>query len=213
MDQATLEHVFEPFFTTKPLGHGTGLGLSTVYGIIKQAGGHITVYSELGHGTIFKIYLPSVCKSITRATRAGGETDPPVGTETILLCEDDSAVRELAAHILTDAGYSVLVAQDAEHALRLARGHIAPIHLLLTDVIMPDMSGRKLSDTLTARRPDVKTLYMSGYTSNVIAHHGVLEKGVEFLEKPFTRRSLLQSVRAVLDKPALIGETPGTQNR
>ena len=183
MAPATLERIFEPFFTTKPHGQGTGLGLSTVYGIVKQAGGHITVYSELGHGTIFRIYLPSVQKPTTWVKRSGAETAPPVGTETILLCEDDPAVRELAAHMLTDAGYSVLVARDAEQALRFAGSLSGRIHLLLTDVIMPNMSGRKLSDALTAQRPDVKTLYMSGYSSTMIAHHGVLEKDVEFLEK------------------------------
>jgi two-component system, cell cycle sensor histidine kinase and response regulator CckA len=202
MAPATLEHIFEPFFTTKPIGQGTGLGLPTVYGIVKQAGGHLTVYSELGHGTEFKIYLPCVQKPLTADKRVHAEQPAPTGTETILLCEDDVTVRNLAAHVLTEAGYTVLAAQDAAHALRLAAQHAGPIQLLLTDVIMPDMNGRQLSNALTARRPDVKTLYASGYTSDVIAHCGVLEKDVDLLEKPFSRRSLLQRVREALDKSA-----------
>jgi two-component system, cell cycle sensor histidine kinase and response regulator CckA len=207
MNAATLERIFEPFFTTKPHGEGTGLGLPTVYGIVKQAGGHLVVYSEPAHGTVFRIYLPSVRKALTPIPHRRSEPAPPVGTETILLCEDDAAVRELAAHLLAGAGYRVLAAPDAGHALQAASQQHGLIHLLLTDVIMPGMNGRKLADILRARRPDLKTLFMSGYTSNVIAHHGVLEADVEFLEKPFSRQSLLQRVREVLDKPALTGET------
>jgi two-component system, cell cycle sensor histidine kinase and response regulator CckA len=203
MDPTTLARIFEPFFTTKPRDRGTGLGLPTVYGIVKQAGGHIAVYSEPGRGTSVKVYLPSVHKPVTPVPAVQHAPAPPVGSETILLCEDDTAVRELAADLLRTAGYTVLVAQNAEDALQQAGGNIGPIHLLLTDVIMPGMNGRKLADALRARRPDTKTLFMSGYTSNVIAHHGVLEANVEFLEKPFSRPSLLQRVREVLDKPAL----------
>lgn len=202
MDPATITHIFEPFFTTKQPGKGTGLGLSTVYGIVKQAGGHITTYSEPERGTIFRLYLPSVRKPLAASPAAPAEPAPPVGTETILLCEDDPAVRELATHLLTDVGYHVLVAEGPRRALQLAELSAGSIQLLLTDVIMPEMNGRTLSDVLKAKRPELRSLYMSGYTSDVIAHHGVLDQGVEFLEKPFSRRSLLKRVREVLDKPA-----------
>ncbi|MGD8451557.1 MAG: PocR ligand-binding domain-containing protein [Phycisphaerae bacterium] len=200
MERATQEKVFEPFFTTKPVGQGTGLGLPTVYGIVKQAGGHVALYSELGQGTTFRIYLPLLDQVAALRTHQKADTPPPSGTETILICEDDLAVRELAACMLREAGYSVLAAPDAGKALKLAADHPAEIDLLVTDVIMPDMNGRRLSDALRQVRPGLRTLFMSGYPSNVIAHHGVLEDDVEFLEKPFSRRLLLQRVREVLDR-------------
>jgi two-component system, cell cycle sensor histidine kinase and response regulator CckA len=201
MSAATLERIFEPFYTTKPIGCGSGLGLPTVYGIVKQAGGHITVHSAPGQGTEFCVYLPGVHKPTTADKQVCDAQVAPSGTETVLLCEDDTAVRELAAQLLADAGYKVLVARNGADALQLAEHHAGMIHLLLTDVVMPEMNGRQLSDLLTARRPNVRTLFASGYPANVIARHGVLEKNVEFLEKPFSRCSLLRRVRDVLDKP------------
>ncbi len=201
MDSATLERIFEPFFSTKPPGQGTGLGLSTVYGIVTQAGGHITVYSEVGNGTTFKIYLPAAGgePQETAAARAG--QDALTGHETILVCEDDAAVRQVSERILQRGGYTVLAAENGESALRLAAEHAGPIHLLVTDVIMPGMNGRELSAALCGVRPALKTLFVSGYTADVIAHHGVLEEGLEFLEKPFTQHGLLRRVRDVLDSP------------
>jgi len=202
MDPATLERIFEPFFTTKPKGQGTGLGLSTVYGIVKQAGGHVSVYSERGKGTTFKVHLPAVHEPVTLAKPARAESAPPGGTETLMICEDDPAVREMTARMLAGAGYQVLVAPDAAHALELAAAHAGPLALLITDVIMPDMNGRQLAEALTGVRPGVRTLFVSGYTSNVIAHHGVLDESVDFLEKPYSRRQLLQRVREMLDRAA-----------
>ena len=200
MDQATLEHIFEPFFTTKPTGQGTGLGLSTVYGIVRQAGGHVTVYSEPGRGATFKVYLPAVRESVAVAKPTLADAESPGGTETLIVCEDDAAVRELTARMLVAAGYHVLVAPDGVHALELAAQHAGPLELLITDVIMPDMNGRQLAEALGGVRPGVRTLFVSGYTSNVIAHHGVLDESVNFLEKPYSRRQLLQKIREVLDR-------------
>jgi len=200
MSRETQERIFEPFFTTKGLGRGTGLGLATVYGIIKQAGGHITVYSEVGRGASFRIYLPAVEAplAVPEIVRDGEPT--PGGSETILVCEDAEPVRALATRILISAGYTVLAAENGEQALELAAAHPGPIDALVTDVMMPGMNGRAVSDALTARYPALRTLFVSGYTANVIAHHGVLDEGVEFLEKPFTRESLLRRVRDVLDR-------------
>ncbi len=208
MDPETLERIFEPFFTTKPVHRGTGLGLSTAYGIVKQAGGHVTVCSELGEGTTFHVFLPSVRGPVAPAERVEARIAPPIGTEAIILCEDDVAVRDLAAHMLERAGYTVLVAQDAAHALQLAGDHPGKIDLLVTDVIMPDMNGKALSDALTSLRPDAKTLFVSGYASDVIAPHGVVAQDVEFLQKPFTRFALLSRVRKVLDVSVPSCESP-----
>lgn len=196
------DRVFEPFFTTKPLGQGTGLGLATVYGIVKQAKGHISVYSEPGHGTTFRVHWPAATRETGKATDAKPATTPTGGTETILLCEDNRPVRQLAEFVLRDAGYTVLAAESATQALKLAEGQRCTIDLLVSDVIMPDMNGRKLADVLIARCPNIRTLFMSGYTSGVIAHHGVLDADVEFLEKPFSRAKLLARVREVLSAPA-----------
>ncbi len=207
INAVTLPHIFEPFFTTKPVGQGTGLGLATVYGIVKQSGGHVTVYSEPGRGTTFRIYLPALPGATADAPSPSPELLAPAGHETILVCEDDATVRDLTANLLAEHGYDVLVAHSAGHALRLAQQHAGPLHLIMTDVIMPDMNGRQLVQDLLALRPDLRSLYVSGYTFDVIAHHGVLDADVEFLEKPYSRAQLLNKVRAVLDRRAPTAET------
>ncbi len=198
MDAATLERIFEPFFTTKPSDQGTGLGLATVHGIVKQSGGHVMAYSEVGRGTTFKVYLPTTDVVHDEPAPQARPDRYERGHETILLCEDDSPVRELIAQSLRASGYTVISAGTGREGLEAAEGHNGHIDLLITDVIMPDMNGRALSERLIAVRPGVATLFISGYTSNVIAHHGVLNDGVEFLEKPFTRQGLLTKVREVL---------------
>ncbi len=202
MDGATLERIFEPFFTTKPMGQGSGLGLATVYGIVKQAGGHICVYSEPGRGSCFKVYVPAVAgvPASAAAPASAEQANCPGGSETILLCEDDATVRDLTAQLLRDAGYTVLAARDAGQAQQLSRERPQAVHLLLTDVVMPDLNGKQLSDALRAGRPALRTLFVSGYTSNVIAHHGVVDSEIDFLEKPYSRRQLLRKVREVLDR-------------
>jgi two-component system cell cycle sensor histidine kinase/response regulator CckA len=199
MSQQTIAHIFEPFYTTKESGSGTGLGLSTVYGIVKQSGGYIWVYSEPGKGSTFKVYLPRVEDAVEKT-----ETGPaPVqetqrGWETILLVEDEEAVRELIYAVLTEHGYDVIAARDPEHAIKLATSYAREIHMLLTDVIMPGMSGRELANNVSARRPGIRILFMSGYTDNVITTGGMLEKGLAFLQKPFSPSTLIQKVREVL---------------
>ncbi len=200
MDAATRERIFEPFFTTKPTDKGTGLGLSTVHGIVKQSGGHIMVESEPGQGTTFKIYLPAIDQAPADEAPAQQPIATPGGHETILLCEDDDPVRELIAETLRAGGYQVITAGRAEEALAAVDAHVGTLDLLITDVIVPDMNGRMLSDRVGVVRPGLRTLFISGYASDVIAHHGVLEEGVEFLEKPFTRQGLLRKVRNVLEK-------------
>jgi len=199
MDAATAARVFEPFFTTKPVGKGTGLGLATAYGIVKQSGGDITVSSEPGAGTTFRIYLPA-----TRASAAASpgivETAAPGGTEVVLLVEDDANLRALTRDILASEGYSVLESENVEDALRIAGSREGPIDLLLTDVVMPHMSGRSLADAVKGRRPEVSVLYMSGYTDDAIVHHGVLDPGIALLEKPFTPLALARKVREALDR-------------
>jgi len=200
----TLPHIFEPFYTTKGSSRGTGLGLSTVYGIIRQSGGHIVVSSELGKGTTFKVYLPRVEDSVPMQERV--EAAEPVtknGQETILLVEDEPAVRELARMVLSEGGYKVIEAQNAEDAVRLAGRYGSEIHLLLTDVVMPGMSGHDLAKHLTALHPYLRVLYMSGYTHNVFAENGNFEEGLSFLQKPFTPRALAQRVRETLDRPVV----------
>jgi len=199
MDADTQARVFEPFFTTKEKGKGTGLGLSTVYGIVKQSGGNIWVYSEPGIGTTFKIYLPRVRDPATLLASVRQQGTTTFGTETILVVEDEEAVRSMVARILRAAGYTVLVAADGSEALATSAHCPEEIHLVLTDVIMPQMSGRVLVERLTKTRPALKILYMSGYTDQAVVHHGVLDAGTHFLGKPFTATDLARRVRAVLD--------------
>ncbi|MGC2466465.1 MAG: PAS domain S-box protein [Candidatus Acidiferrum sp.] len=201
MSPETVAHIFEPFFTTKESGQGTGLGLSTVYGIVKQSGGYIWVYSEPGKGTTFKVYLPRVTELAESKTGAVQLPGAGKGSETILLVEDEEAVRELASRILSAKGYSVVVAKSTQEAEQLATKHAGEIHLLLTDIIMPGTSGRELARRITERHPRTRVLYMSGYTDNVLAQGGVLEAGLSFLQKPFTPGALVQKVRDVLDSP------------
>jgi len=201
MDSETQSHIFEPFFTTKGT-KGTGLGLSTVYGIIKQSGGYIWVYSEIGRGTTFKIYLPRVAAiGEAMAQLASPQQIQKVepGTETILLVEDEANLRYLARQYLEKQGYKVIEAADGAVAMQIAVAHESVIHLLLTDVIMPGMNGRELAQRIAEIRPNVKILYMSGYTENVIGHNGMLEPGVRLLQKPFNLRDLKNKVREVLD--------------
>src|SRR5690349_581069 len=200
MNEETRQHIFEPFFTTKDAGKGTGLGLSMVYGIVKQSGGNIWVYSEEGRGTTFKIYFPRVTAEAEEYKRMNGSVEAPKGCETILLVEDAELVRNLARQVLEGAGYRVLEAANAEAAIDLCeRINGDRIDLLLTDVIMPGMSGNEMSRVLLARQPGMPVLYMSGYTDDAIVQHGVLEAGINFLQKPFTPGALASKVREVLD--------------
>ena len=200
MDEETQAHAFEPFFTTKPRGQGTGLGLAMVYGTVKQSGGFIWVYSEPGRGATFKIYLPRVDAPVESAAPPAPVERPPRGSETVLLAEDEPAVRAIARQALERQGYTVLAAPSGADALALAAQHGATIHLLLTDVVMPGMSGRDLADRLTAQRPGIRVLYISGYTDNAIVRHGMLEPGLAYLQKPFRPDALVRKVRDVLDE-------------
>ena len=202
MDAATQARIFEPFFTTKEIGKGTGLGLATVYGIVKQSGGWIWVYSEPGQGTTFKIYLPRVTEAVPPAAVTPAPPASVRGSETILLVEDDEMIRNLVQKVLQANGYRVLVAANGRDAEQVAGQHDGPIHLLVTDVVMPGMNGREVAERLAAARAGVRVLYLSGYTDDAIVHHGVLEPGVAFLQKPFTPAVLGRRVREVLDSPA-----------
>lgn len=199
MDKQTQEQIFEPFFTTKEKGRGTGLGLSMVYGIVKQSGGYIWVYSEPGKGTTFKIYLPRVDEVIAEAST--GRASPPVdaGQETVLLVEDEGMLRELAFEILRESGYTVLAAGTGEEAVEISSKHQGPIHLLMTDAVMPGISGRALAHSIEQHRPDMKVLFVSGYTDDSALRSGLVEPGTSFLQKPFSRGALTRKVRAVLD--------------
>jgi two-component system, cell cycle sensor histidine kinase and response regulator CckA len=198
MAREVTAHAFEPFFTTKAVsGHGVGLGLATVYGIVTQAGGHVDLYSELGCGTAVKVLLP-VSRDAVPETGPGEEAAPGGGRgETILVVEDEPSVRALAALLLEGAGYEVVQAAGAEEALELATSH--PVDLMLIDVVMPGMSGSDLAAALWKRQPELRVLYMSGYTDDIVMRHGVLERRLAFLEKPFTRAGLLRAVRERLD--------------
>jgi CheY-like chemotaxis protein len=199
MDEATVSHIFEPFYTTKEKGKGTGLGLSTVYGIIKQANGYIMPYSEVGHGTTMKIYLPRASQHKLDHHVPATAQPVPGGVETVLLVEDESALRELTRTILEEAGYTVLEAAGGEQALRLVRD-TPNIDLLLTDVVMPGLGGKQLASRMQAAYQGLKVLYMSGYADDVVAHSGILVQGTVLIQKPFTKRKLLTSVRQSLDE-------------
>jgi signal transduction histidine kinase len=195
-------HLFEALFTTKPKGEGTGLGLATCRTIVQQSGGHIGVYSEVGIGTTFKIYLPRVDQPLVAAAQAIQNEPVPRGTETLLVVEDDPTLRRLTRGILEAQGYEVLIASNGADALETARQHTGkPIRLVLTDVIMPVMGGNVMAEWLKAMNPDLKILFSSGYTDDAISHHGVLQPGIEFLPKPYTPSALARRVRALLDKP------------
>ena len=211
MDKETQSHLFEPFFTTKEKGKGTGLGLSTVYGIIKQSGGNIWTYSEPGLGTTFKIYLSRVEKAarVYKPKLRSKEMGAPGGTETILLVEDEEAVRSMVSKILQNKGYTVLEASHGNDAIEVCDKFEGSIHLMVTDVIMPQMSGRELAERLAPMRPEMRVLYMSGYPDNTIVQHGVLEPGTAFLQKPFTISALEIKVREILDS----GRTGGRQSQ
>jgi len=198
MDQETQRRIFEPFFTTKDVGKGTGLGLSTVYGIVKQSGGYIRVFSEPGQGATFKIYLPRM-DDATSVTVEKQEISVPRGSETILLVEDEDVVRGLTKKILMQAGYNVLDAKGGEEAIRMCRAHNGPIELLVTDVVMPELSGKEVADRLLELRPAMRILFMSGYTDEAIIQHGVLDANVDFIQKPFTWIALTRKVRDVLN--------------
>jgi CheY-like chemotaxis protein len=203
MDKALQARIFEPFFTTKEKGKGTGLGLSTVFGIVQQSGGHIWVYSEEGKGASFKIYLPHTDESRRAGIgdQRGLTPRSGRGSETILLVEDEDQVRVLARDVLRRSGYDVIDAQNAAEALAIAERHTGRIHMLLTDVVMPKVGGPELARRLVPRRPDMKVLYMSGYTDDAIINHGIRESGIAFLEKPLTPHTLIQKVRETLDQP------------
>jgi CheY-like chemotaxis protein len=198
MDRETQTHIFEPFFTTKELGRGTGLGLSTVFGIVRQSGGHLWVYSELGRGATFKVYLPRVSQE---APKPSLRPEPRVktGTESILLVEDEEQVRKIVLAVLRRNGYCVLEAAGAKEALRIARNLDYAVDLVLTDVVMPEMSGPELVRRIREVRPMLKALCMSGYTDETVLRHGILEVGMAFLQKPITPDMLLRKVRGVLD--------------
>ena len=199
MDAETLEHIFEPFYTTKHPGEGTGLGLSTVYRAVKQHAGNIWVYSEIGRGTTFKIYLPQANQVMEVRKADALPTAVAGGTETVLLAEDEKAVREFVRSILKRNGYTVLEAHHGSEALRVALQHPGPIHLLLTDMVMPLMGGKLLAERIIGLRPGIKVLYMSGYSENAVVHQGILGFGSSFIEKPFSVETLERKVREVLD--------------
>ncbi len=197
MTEEVRAHIFEPFFTTKGVGRGTGLGLATVYGIVRQASGHVSVDSRPGSGTVFTILLPAVKTSVARPA-----ADPRTlagGTETVLLVEDEAAVRKLARRVLERDGYTLLEAADGVEALRIAETHPGPIHLLLTDVVMPNLGGRDLAEAFRALRPETRVLFMTGFTDDAILRHGVSAAEGALLQKPFTPAVLARKVRSVLD--------------
>jgi len=201
MDEDTRSHMFEPFFTTKEQEKGTGLGLSTVFGIVKQHKGHIWVYSEPGQGTTLKIYFPKIMEEFETTEEDQVSIGALGGTETVLVVEDDEGVRKAVREILRKSGYKILSAHEPGEAILVAEQHTGLIHLMLSDVVMPRMSGPDLAERLNPWHPEMKILYVSGYADNAIVHHGILDKGLAFLQKPFALEELLQKVRQVLDSP------------
>lgn len=202
MDRKTQSQIFDPFFTTKEFGKGTGLGLATVYGIVKQSGGYIWVYSELGRGTVFKVYLPRVERPAPRTALTDPDGVPQRGTETILVAEDSESLREIACEYLESIGYTVIEAGCGTEALQRSSEFQGTIHLLLTDVVMPEMNGRELADQIIQKRPGIKILFTSGYTDDAIVRHGVLEPGVSFVQKPYRPKALARKIREVLGDPS-----------
>ena len=205
MDAKTQAHIFEPFFTTKEKGKGTGLGLATVYGVVKQSGGYVWVYSEPGHGTTFKIYLPRIEDEVgvIGRDRSAESSSLPRGSEVVLLVEDEVGVRELAREYLEMSGYTVIVAPDGNTALELAAMHAGPIHLLMTDMVMPGIGGRELAERVLSVRPEIKILYMSGYTDQAVVHQGILGTDAPLLQKPFTLATLTTKLREILTAEAV----------
>jgi len=203
MSPEVLSRLFEPFFTTKESGKGTGLGLATVYGIVKQSAGHITVYSELGHGTTFKVYLPLTEEPFSKPEMAALNGIVPNGTETILLVEDEESLREVTREYLCSKGYSVVAACDADSAIAAVKKEPRTIDLLLTDVILPGSSGVQLAQRLACENPQLRVLYVSGYTADAVVHHGGHAVNFGFLSKPFSLSTLARKIRAVLDSERL----------
>jgi CheY-like chemotaxis protein len=199
MDTGTISHIFEPFFTTKPMGKGTGLGLATVYGIVKQSGGSIQVASEVDRGTEFRVYFPAAEGRMSKPKDPIAGTKVVGGSETILIVEDEPRLRELTRMFLEGYGYKVMEASAADQAIRAAESFTGTIDLLLTDVIMPGMSGRQLAEEILKQRPKTKIMYMTGYTDDMVVQHKVLEPGVQLLQKPFNRTELALKVRSTLD--------------
>jgi len=202
MDDQTKNRIFEPFFTTKQEGKGTGLGLAMIHGFVKQCGGNVYVYSEPGLGSTFKIYLPDVEDALSSAIVPPAFEKSPRSDETILLVEDDVAVRSLARHVLQTSGYTVLEAAQGEEAFHVAETHAGTIHLLVSDVVMPRMSGRELAERIVVLKPGIKVLFLSGYAEDAVVRHGILASGIAFLQKPFTPNTLLRKVRSTLDQGA-----------
>lgn len=199
MTPEVLGRLFEPFFTTKPPGKGTGLGLATCHGIVNQHGGHIAVYSEVGHGTAVKVFLPRVNEKTSRKAPVAANSPARGGNETILLAEDSELIRDLASEALREAGYTVLVAEDGRKALAISQKHTGPIHLLVTDVVMPEMNGVQLAEQMAGTRPETPVIFMSGYTEETVVHHGVALGESPFIAKPFMTDALVRRVREVLD--------------
>jgi two-component system cell cycle sensor histidine kinase/response regulator CckA len=198
MDAKTKAHMFEPFYTTKEFGKGTGLGLSTVYGIVKQSGGSVWVYTELGIGTTFKIYLPCVGPVLEIVSPADKVEEVNRGSQTILIVEDDEALLQVTHRSLEEVGYAILAARNPVEAIEVAESHPGPIHLMVTDVVLPGINGAQLASHLSRLRPEMKVLFVSGYTDDTIVHHGVLEPGLAFLQKPFSPKALARKVSEVL---------------
>ena len=199
MPPQVLEHAFEPFFTTKQSGQGTGLGLSQVYGFVKQSGGHVKIYSEVGHGTTVKMYLPRRDTKAALSSETPSDSAEVGGEETILVVEDDEGVRSYVAEILQELGYHILIAKDGKAALLMIEQPEHHIDLLLTDVVLPGMNGRQVADAVMASRSEIKVLFMTGYSRNAIVHQGRLDRGVALIQKPLSRKALALKVREVLE--------------